>query len=1149
MQQSNTNHIFLNASAGSGKTFALCVRYIALLFQGVPANEILTLTFTKKAANEMKERITQNLFLLYITQDSKLKEAKEIYKENYEKILKQRDDIIESLLGYNLTKEHIEAQTTKVYKHFLQADKKISTIDSFYTQMLRKFAFFIGIRRDFDMQESGLDDEIFECFLEKIYTDSHLHEALLSLTNDLNIHIDMTTNYGTTLTLKQLLATLYDKSIEFSTKQDLIHAMHPLFTQQKILEFAKTFMSDEVLESLLCHVEKSETSLQNGQMQDNEILESIKDFSPFLKAQNDKNIESNPLECATEFESQKIENIESKQNLDSINYALNPAAHPETLQLNPKHIEKIIQSHAKQLSDFLQNIAPNGEVKPRTKAICEKLENSSAKEILQHKLIVEKKHNYIKQDLKLNEAMQQEIAYKCEQIQQLGILYTMCVESALLSHLYMFLEIYTQAIREIESKHNILSFQSIAHKVFAIATDTLMIDGDFQSDYFFFRLDSCISHILFDEYQDTSIMQYRIFEPLFNEILAGSGTKDSKSLFFVGDSKQSLYAFRGANISVFEKTKRLDSMQQESLSHNYRSKKAIIDFVNDKFANLYKEEYIKQLYSEHSQDISGVVNVKLYEDTGDKEINKNAVFIDTLTQLNRLIESNVPKKEIVILARKRDTLHEFNLFLKENDSTIKLNLDKSGKLINQPSIQAIFYVFKTQEYRDEIKLIESRLGMLQDSMQKATIQQDFSPQDSKPKDSTESLQEKLRKARNNYKFAQKKLNKLLGKSYFDNQYITIPQQTSTYYSLAKSIKSIIESLRFYNDDCMELLEIASENIDIKSIDSLFELIENRESVIMQEEAIHAMSVHGSKGLGFEYVIYLDYEAQKQNNNEKILYSYNDIFLDSIRIDTTTKAMNIYRDKTLQDLADKKERENLQQEYNNLYVACTRAKIGLYIFANKESSIATHLALKDNENYGEEIQTKRDSKQAQNNLTIISKLQAKNTTQEEFLQEKKDSFYQHNISMQHKQILGLSLHYSLELMLGFGIKNPYTMLNFLYGFYLDESMIVEILQKANNIFKSSLEKLLYMDKNTIKCELSFLQENSIKRLDALIQNGEEFFVIEFKSSQNISEALLQEHTAQLQSYMESIATISQKKSQIKGYLVYLQDNVAVKEITL
>ena len=81
MQQSNTNHIFLNASAGSGKTFALCVRYIALLFQGVPANEILTLTFTKKAANEMKERITQNLFYSISLKILNLKKQKRFIKK------------------------------------------------------------------------------------------------------------------------------------------------------------------------------------------------------------------------------------------------------------------------------------------------------------------------------------------------------------------------------------------------------------------------------------------------------------------------------------------------------------------------------------------------------------------------------------------------------------------------------------------------------------------------------------------------------------------------------------------------------------------------------------------------------------------------------------------------------------------------------------------------------------------------------------------------------------------------------------------------------------------------------------------------------------------------------------------------------------
>ena len=57
-------YLALKASAGSGKTFALTVRYITLLLLGAKPSEILTLTFTNKAANEMSERIYKTLLTL-----------------------------------------------------------------------------------------------------------------------------------------------------------------------------------------------------------------------------------------------------------------------------------------------------------------------------------------------------------------------------------------------------------------------------------------------------------------------------------------------------------------------------------------------------------------------------------------------------------------------------------------------------------------------------------------------------------------------------------------------------------------------------------------------------------------------------------------------------------------------------------------------------------------------------------------------------------------------------------------------------------------------------------------------------------------------------------------------------------------------------
>jgi len=113
-------HLAYEASAGSGKTFALVIRYISLLYKDAKPNSILTLTFTNKAANEMRERISTVL--------------RELENEN------RGVELEEISRTTGLSKDEILTNRPKIYNNFLQSDLKISTIDKFFAQILRKFA-------------------------------------------------------------------------------------------------------------------------------------------------------------------------------------------------------------------------------------------------------------------------------------------------------------------------------------------------------------------------------------------------------------------------------------------------------------------------------------------------------------------------------------------------------------------------------------------------------------------------------------------------------------------------------------------------------------------------------------------------------------------------------------------------------------------------------------------------------------------------------------------------------------------------------------------------------------------------------------------------------------------------------------------------
>ncbi len=108
-------------------------------------------------------------------------------------------------------------------------------------------------------------------------------------------------------------------------------------------------------------------------------------------------------------------------------------------------------------------------------------------------------------------------------------------------------------------------------------------DGRLYIDY---RLDCKLDHWLLDEFQDTSDIQWEVLRNLIDEVVQDDSGQ--RSFFYVGDVKQAIYGWRGGNAKLFSRI--LDCYQgcieEVPLSTSYRSCQAVIDTVNDLFGSL-----------------------------------------------------------------------------------------------------------------------------------------------------------------------------------------------------------------------------------------------------------------------------------------------------------------------------------------------------------------------------------------------------------------------------------------------------------------------------------------------------------------------------------------------------------------------------------
>ena len=154
--------------------------------------------------------------------------------------------------------------------------------------------------------------------------------------------------------------------------------------------------------------------------------------------------------------------------------------------------------------------------------------------------------------------------------------------------LHRFGHAFLTRYRAQKAAHGHLDFDDLIDRTARLLSESSM------AQWVLFRLDGGIDHILVDEAQDTSPAQWQVIERLTDEFTSGQGARDqTRSLFVVGDPKQSIYSFQGADIAVFEARRTgfaqafeavQNPMQVLELRHSFRSSTAILSLVDQVFA-------------------------------------------------------------------------------------------------------------------------------------------------------------------------------------------------------------------------------------------------------------------------------------------------------------------------------------------------------------------------------------------------------------------------------------------------------------------------------------------------------------------------------------------------------------------------------------
>ena len=815
------------ASAGSGKTFTLATEYIRLLVENPQCyRNILAVTFTNKATEEMKMRILSQLYGIW----KQLPESDK-YLQNIQEKTGLAPNVISERAGLALN------NLTHNYNYF-----RVETIDTFFQSVLRNMA----------------------------------------------RELDLTTNLRIGLNDYQVEELAVDQLIEDLTTTDVM--------LQWILKYIMENISDDKSWNVIAQIKKFGQNIFKDYYKEVSITLEQKMgeagfFENYTTCLRDlrKAAEEYMKEIGESFfdtlegEGLNVDDLSSKQRgIASFFNKLRKGT------FDPSIITTTVANHLENIEKWCP------KTNPRRDVVLQVVE-SSLIQIL--KCAVEA----------------QEKQWKIFQSSNLTLRYLN--QLRLLSSI----EKKVREINETENRFLLSDTQQLLHS---------LIDGS-DSPFIFEKIGTQLQHVMIDEFQDTSTIQWQNFKVLLAETMS----HEDGSNLIVGDVKQSIYRWRSGDwrlLNGIENQFNSMLMEIKSLSTNYRSTRNVIDFNNTFFRHAAKVEYqaleelecdereqLEKAYADVEQKVpddkkdEGRVTIELLPNNEYQE----SVLEHTVEYVRELIDAGVSQKDIAILVRYNNHIPLIAQYFLENLPEVSIVSDEAFRLEASSAvclmIQALHLLLHPDDQLTKAAIVKTWLCTVQGK---------------------ELTDDQFMIAGNNF-------DEYLPEAYiahFD-ELLTLPL-----YELAEKIYAIFQLHRLEGQGAYlcafydHLANYVNENTtDIQSF--LTEWDENLSKKTIQSDetnGIRLISIHKSKGLEFDHVIipYCDWTLEKYSDN--IIWCkpdeapFNDLPI--VPIDYSPKMMgSIYEKEYLHEHL-----QNTVDNLNLLYVAFTRAAKSLYVVGKR-----------------------------------------------------------------------------------------------------------------------------------------------------------------------------------------------------------------------